>query len=98
MNIECVIALNTRSDEASAQRCRFFQVQQRAWHPGQRSVPGARGTGVGGGLLTLLKYMVLRPSMILVQCFMDRGLRARRRASLVVCLPGDTKLDCAPPP
>ena len=46
---------------------------------------------------TLLKYMVLRPSMILVQCFIDRGLRARRIASLAVCLPGETKLDCAPP-
>ena len=46
---------------------------------------------------TLLKYMVLRPSIILVQCFIDRGLRARRIASLVVCLPGETKLDCAPP-
>ena len=36
--------------------------------------------------------------MILVQCFMDRGLRARRIASLAVCLPGETKLDCATPP
>lgn len=49
-------------------------------------------------MLTLLKYIVLRPSMMLVQCFIDRGLRARRMASLAVCLPGDTKLDCPPPP